>query len=206
MTLTHLNPFQFFSLDAIATDAPVLVQIGDLTGETAGAFLSLYPAGRAVIVEADPANYAALVAANKAPGIETVHAALAERDGPIAIHRYCKPTASSIFPLHDITGEPLRGSASVDGYTLRALLALCHVDRVDLLLMNCEGAELYALREIAADAGLSARIGQMCVAMHDRAHHIYPKRDADSALQALEPSHDAIWGKTSLPYVLLIRR
>ena len=205
MTHTHLNPFQFFDADAIATDAPVMVQIGDLTGETAGAFLSLYPAGRAVVVEADPDNYATLLA-NKAQGIETVHAALAETDGPIAIHRYRKATASSVFPLHDITGEPLRGSATVAGYTLRSLLALCRLDRVDLLLMNCEGAELYALREIAADAWLSQRIGQLCVAMHDRAHHIYARQAGEEALHALEPTYDAIWGKTDLPYVLLVRR
>ena len=147
-----------------------------------------------------------MVAADKALGIEAVHAALAERDGPIAIHRYRKATASSIFPLHDITREALVSSATVAGYTLRSLLSLCDVDHVDLLLMNCEGAELFALREIARDPDLSQLVSQLCVAMHDRAHHIYARQQADDVLQALEPTHDATWGKTDLPYVLLIRR
>jgi FkbM family methyltransferase len=119
------------------------------------------PSGRVISVEAHPRTYRYLVDTvrlNRLSNVTTVPVALTGRAGPVRLGN---------DPGHHIGNAVTTsrtGSVVVAGLTLPEVMARAGVDRVDLLKLNIEGAELDTLR--AAGAVLD-RIGHVAVSCHD---------------------------------------
>jgi FkbM family methyltransferase len=131
---------------------------------------------RCVVVEPSPQMFASLPAP---PPIQKLQLAISGADGPVELHVSPNSQATGMFaPL-----DPSLGSVCVEGVTLQSLLCRIHVDRVDLLKVDIEGAEM-AMFAAASDE-LLGRCTQLCVEFHD-ANGITDPAEIRLALQRFE--------------------
>lgn len=111
-------------------------------------------------VEALPRNFACI---EDAPYLTGHLFAMGGTDGPITIHSVDEAFASAAIEL--APGQRSRETMEIEGITLASLLRRLEIDRVNLLKVDIEGAEL-GMFEAADDATLK-RIDQMTVEFHD---------------------------------------
>lgn len=204
--MIYLGPYFFYDA-ALLSDRPTMVEIGVFTVEKADRFVAAHPGGRAILVEPDPANFATL--ARRASG--TPHAiwnlALAKNDGPMPFHRYGHEQWHSTFNRHECEGMRLVETVTVNGTTLDSLLGQTCMRQCDLLLMNCEGAEIFALEQICNDAALRSDVPQICTSFHCDHIHIYPPEVRDDLLQRMGRYYDITVGTFKpIPYYLFRRK
>ena len=141
----------------------VIVDIGAGRGEDVFAFSqAVGPRGRVWAIEAHPGTFHILdrfCALNALDNVTRLNYACVDR--PARLHAETLPVWESNY-VH--SGEPTAESHPVEGVTFDSLCAAHHIDRIDFLKMNIEGAERDALpgcREALA------RTRYVCVAAHD---------------------------------------
>jgi hypothetical protein len=149
----------------------VVLQIGVANRQVANALRKHWPTMRHVMVEADITN---------ARNFGAVQAALSGSEGPTTLWLGKKAYEHSTF------GRPASciGSETVRGLTLAAILDELGLTEVDLLLCNCEGAELHAIIQLAGSVG--ARVRQACMALHCLHVQHYSRQMLDAALVPLK--------------------
>lgn len=200
--------------ESMMTDAPTVMEIGVFELVSVRAVLARWPKAKYVCVEPSSVNYATLCRAVAESGLPeshdltTLQRALSYADGPMPFYDFGHEQWASGFPRHETEGKSLKGTETVQGCTLRSLLDVAAVERCDLLLLNCEGAERFAMRQLGWDPGLSWRVTQFSSSSHCRHIHIYPQSDWDSAVAALAPfygvqSHEPV---PNIPYYLFTRK
>ena len=147
-------------------EAPILVHIGADTPAMSSWWLDQYPGGSALLVEADPDVVVRMLSSILPPSTTVLHAALYKAAAPVCLYRQNRHTANSVFRVHEVKGaiSSLRGTVEVPGLTLADIVA--RAGGCDLLLINAEGAEQWALGHLAHDASLRSRVPQACISMH----------------------------------------
>ena len=202
----QLDEYFFFHPEQMRAK-PVMMEIGAITPDRTAKFFDYYPGGQAVFVEPDPDNFKKLAGLIPSRGLVTlVNDALAAEDGPVTLYRFGHEQQHSTFPRHETEGMKLAGTVTVRGKRLRTLLDENQIAELDLLLLNCEGAELHALRELVADASLRARVRQICVGFHCEHVKTYPTAERDKLLAALDPLYTWQTGHANIPYYLFRRK
>ena len=206
MTRTDIDGHFFFDSDRMPA-APRVVEVGAYSAHAAAPLLGRYPECRFAAVEASRDGFDRLKAALAPfPGAVVLRCALAGADGEVAFNEYEGGLdASSVFDRKAEGLVPAR-TTKVEGLSLGSLLDRVGFPAVDLLLLNCEGAELFALRQLVADAGLRARVGQVCVSFHCEHVRIYSREVRDELLAWLYPCYDEWKGGDSLGYWLLVEK
>lgn len=136
----------------------VVVELGAEYGtETLFLSRSVGPTGRVVSVEAHPGTCASLremVRLNGLSNVSVVHAAVGASSGTTTI--------SNGSALSNVVG---RGDIEVPACTLAQIMEEYHLQRVDLLKVNIEGAERSLLESMTtAD---SARVDHAVISCHD---------------------------------------
>lgn len=96
-------------------------------------------------------------------------------DGEVEFFEFDEISSNSIYPRHKGEGRNLRRTSDVKSVSLETVMKDNGCDRIDLLFLNCEGAELGILEEVLAKPELMSRIGQLCVSFHGG--RIYPSED-----------------------------
>jgi FkbM family methyltransferase len=160
-----LKPAQFdsdleiFLWDYTPADGDVILDIGAGTGTEAVRLSRLVgPTGRVIAVEAHPDTFAVLAkvsAANRIHNITTVEAAVAGVAGTLHITDNDEVGSNTLF------GD---GAIEVRATTIDDIIAECHVERVDFLKMNIEGAERLAIQGMDHTV---ARVERMAISCHD---------------------------------------
>lgn len=165
-----------------------VVEIGAFDLEFADIILEHWPGCDYYVFEADYVNYNSLVAENKNNAVLPIHAAIAEHSGVVQFHRYNTKTASSLFKPDPIERERHKviETNEVQSFTLKDIID--RVGDIDLLLLNCEGGELYALRPLFED-GLAKHVRQIGVSFH-ALQKIYPYDAMFDILSGLESLYD----------------
>jgi len=178
--MIHITPY-YFCDETVLPERPVIMHIGG-DPATCTAIRRHWPDAEIIVVEANAARCVDPLVM----GADTViHAALTQCNGPITLYLYKRTTASSLWRRPKF-GEPVE-THEVEGCTLKTLMEdRGGVLELDLLLMNCEGAELFALMEIAVDAGLYARVRQICMATHCHRFPVYTQERLDWWLKRME--------------------
>jgi FkbM family methyltransferase len=118
------------------------------------------PAGRVICVEAHPATFECLlrtVALNRLPNVTALQCAATGTAG--MFHLADDPVRHA---HNSLTEHP--GGVEVTGRPLAELVRLTRVDRIDLLKMNIEGAELPVLASAGDTLGL---VDNLVVSCHD---------------------------------------
>jgi len=171
--IRRLREHSFFAI-LLARPAAV-ADFGAHRGEFLAAFTSEHPISRALLVEADPALAESL---KKRFGdkIDIVHAAVIgeTKKGPVRFTRSIEPESSSIFrewsAAHGIADE-------VTVPTLEFSDAVNRLgERIDLIKMDVEGAEIGILEN--ASASDLASCYQLTVEFHDK-RPPFTRRDVD---------------------------
>jgi FkbM family methyltransferase len=155
-------------------------------------------------IEPDPENYRKLcleISMTHRRSLWAFERALAEKDGPMPFYRYAHEQWHSGFPRHRTESLELQETTTVQGRTLRSLLSEIGVEQCDLLLLNCEGAEIFALEQLAGDPALRDHVTQISCGAHFSHVKIYPESRWVTACARLDPYYEITPGDhPTLPY------
>jgi FkbM family methyltransferase len=132
---------------------PIVLDLGANEGSFHDAILRRFLAPRYVAVEPT----ARLAATLSGQGISVVEAAVAKSTGPVQFSIDTNSEASTI-----LTAMP---SEMIDGLSYTDLIKREHLDRIDLVKMDIEGAELFALGDTERE--LLRIAAQITVEFHD---------------------------------------
>ncbi len=124
---------------SIMTKRPVVLDLGANVGECHDCFFRRFRPERHVAVEPTPSLAAGLVSR----GLNVVEAAVAPKTGPILFSVDANSEASSI--LAEVAAN------QVDGISYSDLLTREHLERIDLVKVDIEGAEVFALADTARE-------------------------------------------------------
>jgi len=104
--------------------------------------------------------------------------------GVVTLNRYDIAVSHSTFHRSD---RRLLERVEVKALTLQDIfMVYTDMKKIDLLILNCEGAELYALDELARNPHLASKVVQICVSFH--CPRIYPTKRRDDLLDKLSDS------------------
>ncbi len=137
-------------------DAESIIDAGGHIGLTATLFALRWPAARIIVIEPDPANYRVL-RSNLAHrrNVRTHHGALWGHKTQLALYN---DEGSTV-------GGQVREGSGTEGFTVHELMQLHRIERLDLLKMDIEGAEIEVLA--GADQWIN-QVRALIVELHDR--------------------------------------
>lgn len=165
---------------------PTIVEVGSIHGAHGVKLYKKFEGQLTMIAyEAGELNYGNLVRGVAIAGvpIKTHHAAVTGSDGSVNFFEFEEISSNSIYPRHKTEGRNLRIAHDVRAVSLETIMQENNISRIDLLFLNCEGAELGILAEVLDEPGLRSRIGQLCVSFHgDR---IYPQTETVDMVQKM---------------------
>jgi FkbM family methyltransferase len=138
---------------SVMAERPVVLDLGANVGEFYDALRSRFSPERYVAVEPT----ATLAAAMSSHAVNVVEAAIAPTSGPVSFSVETNSEASTL-----LIGP---GSVLVEGISYADLLERMQLDRIDLVKMDIEGAELFALGDTEQEVLRIAR--QFTVEFHD---------------------------------------
>lgn len=144
-------------------DPRVIIDAGANIGLTSVYYGSRYPECRILAIEPERSNFE-LMSRNVAPfpNVTPIHAALASEPGHVVIDDPDQGAWS--FRTRSTTGdEP--GTQRVEAVTIDHLMSQHGIDRIDLLKMDIEGAEMDVMRHASSWID---RVGAMVIELHER--------------------------------------
>ncbi|MFN0154043.1 MAG: FkbM family methyltransferase [Gaiella sp.] len=151
-----------FLWDYTPAEGDVVVDCGAGSGTEALVLASVVgEVGQVVAIEAHPASFAKLELVrrlNRLRNVSPVHAAVTDTLGVVRISDLPNDQANSIVGVHG------RSGVDVPAERLDHLLPKLGIERIDLLKMNIEGAELRALQGLGE---YIHRVRHIVVACHD---------------------------------------
>lgn len=166
MNLVRYYKWHFFDAD-LMPERPVIVHAGLAFIDPIREIWQLYPKARMIALEPQSKNFRDMVTLAVEENIPVClhRLALASDNGRFLLNVYESKQAHSLFPKHRFKkryGEPREEMCF--GITLAQLLDLVG-EPINLLVMNCEGGELYAFEQLQ-DPAVRSVISQICVAFH----------------------------------------
>jgi FkbM family methyltransferase len=137
----------------LAGKANVIFDVGALDGDEAATYRTVFPEARVHTVEPTPARAHALKEAFRDDPSVVIHeCALCAHDGPIVFHTSAFDAANSLLPFDASSAVLSEYPALNDGHTIhvagRTLDSLCaehHIEQIDVLKLDVQGAELSVL-------------------------------------------------------------
>lgn len=181
---------------AVTPDPRTILDLGANAGQASLFLRDRFPGARIVAVEADPLT-AALAARNLGDGVTVVSAAVADHDGTAVITRV--PGESWATTLFSWGAEPDDAQhAQVPTVTLDTLLRQQGLERVDLLKVDVEGAELLALTSDDALERVAWVVGEL--------HPRLLQMSADEALERLRRHGGFDRGWLHRPRIMVLAR
>jgi len=183
---------------------PVIVEVGSIHGaHSLKLEQKLYGELTMIAYEAGQENYASLCM-----GIDdgiiycqphtsggcwrsstTTHrAAVTGTDGEVEFFEFEEMSSNSTYPRHTGEGRHLRRVSYIRSVSVKTIMQENGCDRIDLLFLNCEGAELGVLEEVLTDPSVRDRIGQLCVSFHGG--RVYPQ---DKTVEMVKRISEFFW-------------
>lgn len=170
-----LNYDKFFFDDTrLLRSSPRIIVVGVSNAAILDCIIAQRPKAQVLLVEGCPPFfnrvYSDVIRANTSLLVQVQLAALFRSNKPVVLYRHTKSTSSGLF----VTSDNQMEKYVVPGKTLSRIMhdAGYRTD-VDLLLLNCEGAELYVLMELCESPQLRSRVHQVCLGIHSQVHAIF---------------------------------
>lgn len=198
--LRNLDEYHYYDTEYLSNQ-PIMIEVGAFDLCLAMKFIEQNSEAKVYVYEASPTNFNELTSKIVPKNIKTFNKALSQHNGYTTIYEYDQKESSSMFERRE---RKLVKTFTVEAETLSNMLMTNEVEKLDYLLLNCEGAELYALEQIV---DLNLPINQMCVSFHCRKDsEIYPSDVRDTVLELLKPMYTIHIGNERWGYYLLRRR
>jgi len=187
---------------------PAILDVGGMTPERIRRITGLLPGAGITTYEAGEAAHAELSAHRWPRAVQVRRAALAAVTGTLHFYVFERRTMSALAPWHKRGRAELLKIEHVPSRTLSQMIHESGMGIVDLLFLNCEGAELSALIEIANREDLSDRVRQICVSFHCSSDHLpaYPPEVRDGIIAALAQRYIVIPGQRHCQYFLFVHQ
>ena len=202
--MKKLGHYMFYD-EALMPKRPTVLHIGAYNLAFARTLANRHPLARLILYEADPLLADYMRQDDPMPPNVTIwNAALTAETGKVNFYRHNTPTAGSLFA--NCPGQVDSGKVRVAGKSFVQILADNFLERVDLLMLNCEGAEIYALKAILKHPKLADVIRQMCVSFHCGHIAIYDPAVRDVLLRRMGVRYRVVPGDAGMNYYLLIRK
>jgi FkbM family methyltransferase len=146
---------------SLTQDPKVIVDAGANVGMSAAYFSLNYPGAKIIAIEPEPGNFSVLLKnAELFQSIVPKNIALWNQDGEVSIQH----TPAGSWGTR-VTAQKATASTRVRSMKLNTLLKEFHIEHIDLLKVDVEGAEC----EIFEDAALwMRRVKVVCAELHDR--------------------------------------
>lgn len=155
----------------------VVVEIGAYSGNISLYAVREFSVRQAFAIEASQENFELLCKNCRNTPIVPLNIAIAEKNGVLSFFKYAdRPTSNSLLAsnpryspdeiLPDTNRKSRAKRVEVKALTMLSLLEQLKIETVDLLLMNCEGAEVYILPQILENQELINRICQISIEFH----------------------------------------
>ena len=199
MKITYLDKYHYFN-ETIMPINPTVVHVGIQDFDVLSEVKELYPEASLKAFEADPKTFKRMKPVAKKLGIDFQNKALASGKN-MTLNRYKNHASSSVYDRHEFDDScELIDSVEVPTVSWNKL------GRGDLLVLNCEGGELYYLDMITRKLETRCKFDQICVSFHDP--RIYPTQLKVALLDKLKSHYHIIVNEhpTWIPDVLLIKK
>lgn len=193
------DTYMYFASNVLP-DNPTIVEVGSIHGAHGNKLRKRFKDDLTMIAyEAGKENYDSLCRGMPLPiphsggchqpRVAVHRAAVTGLDGEVEFFEFEEISSNSIYPRHIGEGRNLRRTSKVRSVSLETIVEENGLDRrgmswcsddklcIDLLFLNCEGAELGILEEVLAKPSLRDQLGQLCVSFHGG--RIYPQIDTD---------------------------
>ncbi|HUS46753.1 MAG TPA: FkbM family methyltransferase [Phycisphaerae bacterium] len=158
--------------EVVLDPGAAVVEIGALSGNIALHACKAFGVSAVYAVEALPSSYDVLLDNCKGSPVKTINLAVGEKNGQIEFYECEHSSSSGLFRTDSGTRsarDPLSmRKTRVPCVTLTTLMKEHGIGTVDLLIMNCEGAEKFIFPEIARSRDLAAAIRQISVELHPK--------------------------------------
>ena len=197
--MKQIDRYYFYDETLISPEA-IMVEVGAFSADRAAWWRQEYPRGRVWLVECEPVNFAELRAATaRMSGVHIAEVALAPKDGPVHLYRYHNRHCHSLIDRDLPEARGQIDSIGVGGMTLETLLDTIRLDRIDLLLLNIEGGELWVAEELSVNIDVRRRVPQICTALHPQ---IYGSSDVTRMQGLIVKDYSITPGTADIPYDL----
>jgi FkbM family methyltransferase len=191
--MVEAPPFEFDRCDTymyfasnMLPDDPVIVEVGSIHGAHGIKLCKKFNNELTMIAyEAGQENNASLVAGIAKAGAPIVahRAVVTGSDGTAEFYEFVEESSNSIYPRHQGEGRRLRRTSNIRSVSLNTIIEENDCSRIDLLFLNCEGAEIGILKEVLRRPELRDRLGQLCVSFHGG--RIYPQQETEEMVRRM---------------------
>jgi len=191
--MVEAPPFEFDRCDTymyfasnMLPDNPVIVEIGSIHGAHGIKLCKKFNNALTMIAyEAGQENNASLVAgiANAGAPITAHRAVVTGSDGTAEFYEFVEESSNSIYPRHQGEGRRLRRTSNIRSVSLSTIIEENDCSCIDLLFLNCEGAEIGILKEVLLRPELRDKLGQLCVSFHGG--RIYPQQETEEMVRRM---------------------
>lgn len=162
------DTYMYFASNVLP-DNPVIVEVGSIHGAHGIKLCKKFGNDLTMIAyEAGQENYESLITGIALVGAPIIprRAVVTGSDGMVEFFEFIEESSNSIYPRHTGEGRHLRRTSLVKSVGLETIMRVNNCSCIDLLFLNCEGAELSILEEVLAKPTLRGKLGQLCVSFH----------------------------------------
>jgi len=179
------DTYMYFASNMLP-DNPVIVEVGSIHGAHGIKLCKKFNNELTMIAyEAGQENNASLVAGitNAGAPIVAHRSVVTGSDGTAEFYEFVEESSNSIYPRHQGEGRRLRRTSNIRSVSLSTIIEENDCSRIDLLFLNCEGAEIGILKEVLRRPELRDRLGQLCVSFHGG--RIYPQQETEEMVRKM---------------------
>jgi len=204
--LEYIDAYFFYN-PIVLPDNPIIVEIGSFTGKNAINLSKRFKDSTILVYEASETAFNKLSKAVKnIPNCTAVNKALTNYCGKILFHEFKGvPRSSSIYSRPKTQKEhKLIKQTLVNCTNIAGVLEDNAISHIDLLLLNCEGAEIPILQDLYDNPSIQTKVNQVCASFHDG--KIYPREISLKITKELSTVYKTITNDNKkLEYVLFYR-
>lgn len=179
------DTYMYFASNMLPNN-PIIVEVGSIHGAHGIKLCHRFNnAIKMIAYEAGQENYDSLVLGIARAGAPiTAHRAVVTGfDGTIDFYEFAEESSNSVYPRHNGEGRCLRRTSNIKAVSLNTIMKENDCRQIDLLFLNCEGAELGILNEVMINPYLRNKLGQICVSFHGG--RIYPQEDTIESVRKM---------------------
>lgn len=169
-------------------DNPIIVEVGSISGKIAEYFKDK----KVIIYEPSKVNFAELE--KNVNGAKLWNKGLDSFCGERLFYDYDTPTSASVHKKD----KPVKNRYFIEVVNLEKLFEENEIDKIDLLILSCEGCEEKVLRDV-----IKFDIRQICI---NFACNSYNQSIKDSLLESLSEKYYITENDNDYPIYLLIQK
>jgi FkbM family methyltransferase len=190
--MEYLDGFFFYDGTSLPTN-PIFVEVGSTSGKNAIVLKTKYPTAKVIVYEASK-NFPTLLKSIEKSGLDIIahNKAVAGSISTLDFYEFTSGSSNSIYRRN----KEIKDIYKVEAITLTEVMEENKLNTIDILFLNCEGAELDILGYFLNN---KINIRQIAVSFHPQ---IYGTDTMDTIKKSFT-NYEVIEGETRYNYYLI---